>query len=305
MGYVIVAGINRGCEASQTRLPTDDHHVPLQYAPDMTAPEHLHRIEPGSNVDLSRLDTGDVSAAPGDKEATKLATEPLVERLADLQEMLWAGGAERLLVVLQGIDTAGKGGTVEHVLGAVNPAGLRVTSFKAPTSNELARDYLWRVHTNVPMKGEIAVFDRSHYEDVLIVRVEGLVPEAQWERRYDHINEFERLLVDEGTTVIKLFLNISRDEQRARLQSRVDERHKRWKFKRDDLDVRAKWDDYQAAFTAMLERTSTEHAPWHLIPADKKWYRNWAVATILVDALERLDLSWPEPEDDLSDVVID
>ncbi|MGH9273204.1 MAG: PPK2 family polyphosphate kinase, partial [Acidimicrobiales bacterium] len=266
----------------------------------MTAAGHLHRIEPGSKVDLSGLDTGDVSAAPGDKEETELATEPLVRRLADLQAMLWAGGAERLLVVLQGIDTAGKGGTVEHVLGAVNPAGLRVTSFKAPTSSELARDYLWRVHANVPIKGEIGVFDRSHYEDVLVVRVEGLVPEAQWMRRYDHINSFEQLLVDEGTTVIKLFLNISRHEQRERLLARLAEPDKRWKFKRDDLEVRAKWEDYQAAFTAMLERTSTEHAPWHVIPADKKWYRNWAVATILVEALERLHLTWPEPEEDLS-----
>jgi PPK2 family polyphosphate:nucleotide phosphotransferase len=271
----------------------------------MTAPKHLHRVAPGSKVDLSELDADDVSAAPGDKEATKLATEPLVERLAELQEMLWAGGTHRLLVVLQGIDTAGKGGTVEHVLGAVNPAGLRVTSFKAPTSTELARDFLWRVHANVPTKGEIAVFDRSHYEDVLIVRVEGLVPEAQWKRRYDHINAFEQLLVDEGTTVVKLFLHISPEEQRDRLQSRVDEPHKRWKFKRDDLDVRAKWDDYQAAYADMLGRTSTKDAPWHAIPADKKWYRNWAVATILVEALESLGLTWPEPEEDLTGLVID
>ena len=299
-----MAGINRGCEPSVTRLPIGDRRVRLQYAPPMTTPAHLHRIEPGGKVDLPRLDTADVSAAPGDKEATKLATEPLVERLADLQEMLWAGGTERLLVVLQGIDTSGKGGTVEHVLGAVNPTGLRVTSFKAPSSSELTRDYLWRVHAHVPVSGELGVFDRSHYEDVLIVRVDGLVPEARWKRRYDHINAFERLLVDEGTTVVKLFLNISRDEQRERLMSRLAEPHKRWKFKRDDLDVRARWDDYQAAFAEMLERTSTEHAPWHVIPADKKWYRNWAVATILVSALEDLDPKWPEPEEGLGEIVI-
>ena len=149
------------------------------------------------------------------------------------------------------------------------------------------------------------MFDRSHYEDVLIVRVEGLVPEARWKRRYDQINAFEQLLVDEGTTIVKLFLHISRDEQRDRLQSRVDEPEKRWKFKRDDLDVRAKWDDYQAAYEDMLGRTSTKQAPWHAIPADKKWYRNWAVATILVEALEGLDLTWPEPEDDLTGVVIE
>jgi PPK2 family polyphosphate:nucleotide phosphotransferase len=271
----------------------------------MATSERLHRIEPGTKVEVFELDPADTSAAPGDKESTKAATEPLVARLAELQEMLWARGSERLLVVLQGLDTAGKGGTVEHVLGAVNPTGLRVTSFKAPTSTELARDYLWRIHAHVPGEGEIGVFDRSHYEDVLVVRVEGLVPEDRWRRRYEQINEFERLLVEEGTTVVKLFLHISKDEQRERLEARLAEPEKRWKFKRGDLDTRARWDDYEAAFGEMLERTSTEHAPWHVIPADKKWYRNWAVATILVAALERLDLAWPEPDEDLSDIVIE
>lgn len=225
-------------------------------------------------------------------------------RLAELQELLWANGTDRLLVVLQGIDTSGKGGTVEHVLGAVNPAGLRVTSFKAPTSAELAHDYLWRVHANVPEAGQIGVFDRSHYEDVLVARVEGLVPKDRWQRRYDQINAFEGLLVDEGTAIVKLFLHISLDEQRERLQARLDEPDKHWKFKLSDLDARAKWADYEAAFHDMLERTSTGHAPWHVIPANKKWYRNWAVATILVEALEALHQSWPPSDDDLSKVVI-
>jgi PPK2 family polyphosphate:nucleotide phosphotransferase len=267
--------------------------------------EDLHRIEPGSGVDLAALDPGDTSAAPGDKGDTRDATETLVGRLVDLQEMLWARRKERVLVVLQGLDTSGKGGTIEHVLGAVNPAGLRVTSFKAPTSTELARDYLWRVHHHVPASGEIAVFDRSHYEDVLVVRVNGLVPEERWRRRYDHINAFERLLVDEGTTIVKLFLHISSDEQRERLQARLDEPEKRWKLHLDDLDARARWDDYQGAIDEMLERTGTEHAPWRVIPADQKWYRNWAAAAILVDALEGLGLTWPEPDEDLTDVVID
>jgi PPK2 family polyphosphate:nucleotide phosphotransferase len=267
--------------------------------------DDLHRIEPGTRVELAALDPGDTSAAPGDKDDTLDATEALVARLADLQELLWANGQARVLVVLQGLDTSGKGGTIEHVLGGMNPAGVHVTSFKAPTSTELARDYLWRVHQHVPADGEIAVFDRSHYEDVLIVRVEQLVPEDRWRRRYDQINAFERLLVDEGTTIVKLFLNISRDEQRERLQARLDEPEKRWKFHLDDLDVRARWDDYQAAIDEMLERTSTEHAPWRVIPADKKWYRNWAAAAILADALEGLGLTWPEPEEDLSDVVIE
>jgi PPK2 family polyphosphate:nucleotide phosphotransferase len=267
--------------------------------------QRLHRIDPGWRVDLGTIDPADTSAAPGDKEATKAATEPLVSRLAELQDILWARQREKVLVVLQGIDTSGKGGTVEHVFGAVNPAGLKVTSFKAPSESELARDYLWRVHANVPADGEIGVFDRSHYEEVLAVRVLGLVPEARWRKRYDHINAFEQMLSDEGTTIVKMFLHISKEEQKRRLESRLVEPHKHWKFKVTDLDARARWADYQAAFNEAVERTSTEHAPWHVIPADKKWYRNWAVASIMVATFEALDLSWPEPEADLSGVVIE
>lgn len=267
--------------------------------------KHLHRIEPGTKVDVSKLAAADTSAAPGDKEETRDATEPLVQRLADLQEILWARHQEKVLVVLQGIDTSGKGGTVEHVFGAVNPAGLRVVSFKSPTERELEHDYLWRVHAEVPASGEIGVFDRSHYEDVLAVRVEGLVPEKRWKRRYDHINAFEEMLVEEGTTIVKLFLHISKDEQKERLQARLDEPEKHWKFRREDLDARATWTDYEKAFSEAISRTSTMHAPWHAIPADKKWYRNWAVATILVEVLEGLDLTWPEPAEDLSGIVIE
>lgn len=265
----------------------------------------LHRIDPGHRVDLAAIDAADTSAAPGDKETTRAATVPLIERLAELQDLLWARRQETVLVVLQGIDTSGKGGTVTHVLGAVNPAGLRVTSFKAPSESELSRDYLWRIHAQVPVDGEIGVFDRSHYEDVLAARVLGLVPEVRWRKRYDHINAFERLLVDEGTTVVKLLLHISKDEQKRRLEARLAEPHKHWKFHVSDLDARAQWDDYQAAFAEAVERTTTEHAPWHVIPADKKWYRDWAVASILVATLERMDLTWPEPEGDLSGIVID
>jgi PPK2 family polyphosphate:nucleotide phosphotransferase len=267
--------------------------------------KRLHRIDPGWKVDLAAIDPADTSAAPGDKDATKDATEPLVSRLAELQEILWARRRETVLVVLQGIDTSGKGGTVEHVFGAVNPAGLQVTSFKAPSENELARDYLWRVHANVPADGEIGVFDRSHYESVLAERVLELVPEERWRRRYDHINAFEQLLVDEGTTIVKLLLHISKDEQKRRLEARLTTPEKQWKFQIGDLDARAQWDDYQAAFAEAVERTSTEPAPWHVIPGDKKWYRNWAVATILVATLEAMDLTWPEPEADLSGVVIE
>jgi PPK2 family polyphosphate:nucleotide phosphotransferase len=258
--------------------------------------KHLHRVEPGSRVDLAAIDPRDASAAPGDKHETIAATEELAERIADLQERLFAEAERKVLVVLQGLDTSGKGGTIEHVFDRAHPAGLRVVSFKAPSSTELARDFLWRVHAQVPAKGEIGVWDRSHYEDVLVVRVEGLAPPAVWERRYGHIDDFERMLVDEGTTIVKVFLHISRDEQRERLQARADEPDKRWKLDPHDLETREHWDEYQAAFTEMLERTSTDHAPWHLVPADRKWYRSWAVATILVEALEELDLRWPEPE---------
>jgi len=265
----------------------------------------LHRVKPGSKVDLDAIDPADVSAAPGDKDETKEASEALVGRLAELQDIFWARQEERLLVVLQGIDTSGKGGTVEHVFGAVNPAGLRVTSFKAPSESELARDYLWRVHANVPQDGEIAVFDRSHYEDVTAVRVLGLVPEKRWKKRYDQINAFEQLLSEEGTTIVKVFLHISKDEQKRRLESRLEEPEKNYKFRLSDLEARDQWDDYQEAFTEMVERTSTEHAPWHVIPADKKWYRNWAVATIVTGVLDGMDLTWPESPDDLTGVTVD
>lgn len=264
----------------------------------------LHRIDPGHRVDLAAIDTADASAAPGDKETTKASTVPLVERLAELQEVLWARSQEKVLVVLQGIDTSGKGGTVAHVFGGVNPAGLRVTSFNAPSEDELARDYLWRIHANVPADGEIGVFDRSHYEDVLAVRVLGLVPEERWRKRYDHINAFEQTLSDEGTTIVKVLLHISKDEQKRRLESRLAEPRKHWKFKLSDLDARARWDDYQAAFAEAVERTTAEHAPWYVIPADRKWYRDWAVASILVATLEAMDLTWPEPDEDLSGIVI-
>lgn len=269
----------------------------------MLGDRKLHLVT-GRRVDLSAIDPTDAGATPGGKEETNAALATLVARLADLQAQLWAEAQRRVLVVLQGIDTSGKGGTIDHVFGGVHPAGLRVVSFKAPSSTELARDYLWRVHANVPAAGELAVFDRSHYEDVLAVRVLGLVPEARWRRRYDHINAFEQLLTDEGTTVVKLFLHISEDEQRQRLQARLEDPTKRWKFRTEDLESRARWADYQTAFAEAIERTSTAHAPWHIIPANRKWYRNWAVATIVVGVLEQMDLRWPDPIDDPTGVVI-
>jgi PPK2 family polyphosphate:nucleotide phosphotransferase len=210
-----------------------------------------------------------------------------------------------LLMILQATDTGGKDSTIKKVFEGVNPAGVRMASFKQPTHQELARDYLWRVHAQVPRDGEIAIFNRSHYEDVLIVRVRDLVPQDVWSKRYAHINDFERLLADEGTTIIKIFLHISKDEQRERLQARLDDPTKHWKFSTGDLAERRRWDDYQAAYQDMLERTSQAHAPWFIVPADRKWYRDLVVSSILIEALESLDLQYPPNTEDLSDVVIE
>ena len=262
-----------------------------------------HRVDPGRTVDLAEWPTdvgGDL-----DRRASESETRALNERLEELQELLYAEGRHRVLVVIQATDTGGKDGTIRHVFDGVNPQGVKVASFKKPTDEELAHDYLWRVHREVPGDGEITIFNRSHYEDVLVVRVHGLVPEARWSQRYRHINDFERLLADEGTTIVKLFLHISEDEQRERLQARIDEPHKRWKFSAADLAERERWDDYQKAFAEMLERTSTTHAPWYVIPADRKWFRNRLVSQIIVETLESLDMDWPPADDDIDGLVVE
>jgi PPK2 family polyphosphate:nucleotide phosphotransferase len=255
------------------------------------------RVAPGTAVRLAELDP---DATHGfEKKSAKAATAGDLERLTDLQARLWAEGRQRLLIVLQGIDTAGKGGVINHVMSAFNPQGCHVKGFKVPTTDELAHDYLWRVHPHVPRNGEIAIFDRSHYEQVLVVRVHGLEPQERWSRHYDQINAFERLLTDEGTTILKFFLLISRDEQRIRLQERLDDPTKRWKFKLADLDERRRWDDYVVAFEEMLERCSTEWAPWYVIPANRNWFRNLAVARIVGDTLETMDPRYPPSPDEL------
>jgi len=263
-----------------------------------------YRVLPGATVSLADWDPADSGGFGGDKSAARDRLRDLVERLADLQYLLWAEDRNKLLVVLQALDTGGKDGIIRHVFGGVNPQGVRVANFKAPTPDELAHDYLWRVHARTPGSGEIVVFNRSHYEDVLVVRVLGLVAQERWERRYTHINDFEALLVDEGTTILKFFLHISKDEQRKRLQERLDDPAKNWKFSVGDLDHRARWDDYTAAFEAVLERTSTEHAPWFVVPADRKWHRNLVIAETMVSTLEGLEMNYPPSEDDLSGVVI-
>ena len=249
------------------------------------------RVEPGSKVRLARVDPDDTHGHTKADSAQELADG--LTRLEGLQDRLWAEARHPVLVVLQGIDAAGKDGTLKHVMSAFNPQGCPVTDFKVPSPIELSHDYLWRVHQHTPGKGEIAIFNRSHYEDVLVVRVHDLVPRAVWKRRYDQINDWERMLVEEGTTIVKFFLLIDRDEQRQRLQDRYDDPSKRWKFKMGDLAERALWDKYVAAFEEALGRCSTEAAPWYLIPANKRWFRNLAVAEILGDVLEGLKPAYP------------
>ncbi len=229
----------------------------------------------------------------------------LNRRLAELQERLWAEQTRSLLIVLQAMDAGGKDGTIKHVFAGVNPQGTTVTSFKVPSEHERAHDFLWRVHKVVPGQGEIGIFNRSHYEDVLVVRVHGLVPAPTWRARYDHINGFEANLAAAGTRVVKLFLHISKGEQAERLQARLDDPTKRWKFRTGDLAERDLWDDYQAAFAEAIERTSTEVAPWFVVPADRKWYRNWAVSQIVLDELVDLDPRYPAPGPELDNVVVE
>jgi PPK2 family polyphosphate:nucleotide phosphotransferase len=261
------------------------------------------RAKPGKHV---RLETMDPGATYGHDKASALkATVREMVRLRDLQDRLWAEARHSVLVVLQGIDAAGKDGTIAKVMEAFNPQGCPVTSFKVPTAEELAHDFLWRIHQRTPGKGEIGIFNRSHYEDVLVVRVHKLVPKEVWSKRYDEINAFEKTLTAGGTTIVKFFLTIDRDEQRRRIQERYDDPRKRWKFKLSDLDERKLWDDYQAAFDDAITKTSTAAAPWYVIPANRNWFRNLAVATILADSIAELKPDYP-PEPDLpKDLVIE
>ncbi len=262
-----------------------------------------YRVLPGTTVRLAEIDAADTEGI--DKASAKAETKDLNRRLEALQELLYAEGKHKVLIVLQAMDAAGKDGTIRHVFDRVNPQGVKVASFKKPTSEELAHDYLWRVHEHAPGTGEITIFNRSHYEDVLIVRVLGLVPEERWSRRYEHIRTFEKLLADEGTTILKFYLHISKDEQRARLQARLDDPNKHWKFDVGDLDQRKRWDDYMAAYEAAMSETSTEWAPWHVVPAEHKWFRNLVISRILVDTLEGLNMAYPEQTDDLSGIVVE
>jgi PPK2 family polyphosphate:nucleotide phosphotransferase len=264
-----------------------------------------YRIQPKQNVDLSRWDPDDRSAFDGDKKDAESRLAALSQELDSLQDMLFAQRRHRLLVILQAMDTGGKDGTIRKVFEHVDPQGVRVANFKAPTATELDHDYLWRIHQQTPGRGEIVIFNRSHYEDVLIVRVRGLVPEAVWQKRYDHINAFEKLLADEGTTIVKFFLHISADEQKKRLQERLDDPNKHWKFNPGDLEERKLWPQYMQAYAEALSRTSTDYAPWYIVPANRKWYRNLVVASVLVETLRGLKLSYPRPDWDPAAIKIE
>ncbi len=259
------------------------------------------RLPPGP-VNLRSIETDAAPGYDGNKKSGKADLWATGEELFDLQQRLFAGkddGQRSVLLVLQGMDTSGKGGTLKHTVGLVDPQGVKITSFKAPTKEELAHDFLWRIRKGVPGAGVIGVFDRSHYEDVLIARVRELAPADEIERRYDAINEFEAELVGAGVTIIKCMLHISPEEQKARLLARLDDPTKHWKYNPGDLAERARWADYRAAYQSALERTNTEAAPWHVIPADKKWYRNLAVGSLLLETLRRLDPQWPKADFDV------
>jgi PPK2 family polyphosphate:nucleotide phosphotransferase len=251
-------------------------------------------VEPGSAARIRDRDPRDTLGL--DKDDGKKLLRALHERLGVFQQRLYAEGARSLLLVLQGLDAAGKDGLIRSVFTGLTPQGCRVASFKVPTSTELAHDYLWRIHAALPARGEIGIFNRSHYEDIVTVRILKLATEEVWRRRAGHIREWERMLTDEGTTIVKVFLNVSKDEQRDRLQERIDNPEKRWKFRRDDLEVLKRFDDYVAAYEEALTETSTEWAPWHVVPADRNWVKSVAVAQLLVEALGRIDPKLPDPE---------
>ncbi|GAB4384499.1 MAG: polyphosphate kinase 2 family protein [Phycisphaerales bacterium] len=257
----------------------------------------LLRVRPGIRVDLASMDASETPGLEGPKHRARPHAAMLHQRNCEamqrLQYLLWAEQKRALLVILQGMDAAGKDGTIRHVFGVLNPQGVCVTSFKRPTPDELGHDFLWRIHRCVPARGCIGVFNRSHYEDVGVVRVHGLVPERVWSGRFEHINAFEKQLADSGTSIIKFFLHIDRDEQKKRLQERLDDPAKAWKFTPADIEERRLWDDYIAAYNDAIARCSTDYAPWFIVPANRKWYRNWAISTITRGVLEAMDPKTP------------
>lgn len=262
-------------------------------------------VKPGKKVNLDEWDPNDTAGFEGSKNEGKEELLKLNKELEPLQELLYAENKHRVLVILQGMDTSGKDGVIRHVFEGVNPQGVRVASFKVPSAVELAHDYLWRIHRQVPGNGEIAIFNRSHYEDVLVVRVHGLVPKAVWSKRYAQINEFEKMLSDEGTLILKFYLHIDLDEQKQRLQARLDDPAKQWKFNPSDLKERKLWPEYTKAYEEVLSRTSTKWAPWVIVPSNKKWYRNLVIGSVLVNSLKSLAMKLPAFDGDPTQIVIE
>jgi PPK2 family polyphosphate:nucleotide phosphotransferase len=262
-------------------------------------------VKPGEKVDLSKWDPNDTGDFKGGKKEGLAEVAKLNVELEVLQEMLFAEHKHKVLIVVQAMDTGGKDGVIRRVFDGVNPQGVRVASFKVPTQEELDHDYLWRVHKVTPGAGEMVIFNRSHYEDVLVVRVHNYVPPAVWKKRFDQINQFERLLAENGTTILKFYLHIDQDEQKERLQARLDEPHKRWKFRLGDLEERKLWPDYMQGYEDVLSKTSTKYASWFIVPANRKWYRDLVISTVLVDTLKGLKMKFPEPEENLDGIVVE
>ena len=270
-------------------------------------PDEIRLIRPiiaNGKTKLASIDTRSTCGFKGDKAATVAVFAKLNAQLVELQAVLFAEHKHKVLVVLQAMDTGGKDGVIRKVFSGINPMGVHIASFKGPTATERDHDYLWRVHERVPAKGEMVVFNRSHYEDVLITRVEGWIDNATARRRFRQINDFESMLAEEGTIILKFFLHISRDEQRQRLQDRLDDKAKTWKFNPNDLKARAKWNDYQRAYEDAINATASPHAPWHIVPADRNWVRDLYVCSVLVSTLVSLKMQYPDPPADLDKVVI-
>ena len=263
-----------------------------------------YRVKSGDKFKLSDRDPSDCKECPGGKEEGKQRTLKINAELEDLQELMYAEHKHKLLVVFQAMDTGGKDGVIRSVFDGVNPTGVHVASFKAPSATELDHDYMWRIHQRTPSRGEIVIFNRSHYEDVVVVRIHNLVPKDTWQKRFRHIREFERMLCDEGVTILKFFLHIDKDEQKERLHARLADPAKHWKFNVGDIKERAHWDEYMTAYEEAIAETSTDEAPWYIVPANKKWYRDLVVGTVLVDKLKSLKMSYPANTEDLSKVEI-
>ena len=261
----------------------------------------LFRVKPGEKIDLDDIDA-DFKPAGLSRDKAEAELADFIEELRDLQHLMYAEDNRSLLIVLQGRDAAGKDGTIRHVFGPMNPQGCRVTSFKVPSSTEAAHDFLWRYHTAAPKRGMVGIFNRSHYEDVLVVRVHNLVPKTVWSKRYDHINDFEKLLGDNRTLILKFYLHIDREEQLERFKKRMDNPKKNWKISDADYSERPYWDAYTKAFEDAISRCSTDDAPWFVIPANRKWFRNLAIADIVVDAMKDLGMRYPEPDVDMDEI---